>query len=65
MRIDRAKLAAEMARREWRYKLLSEMTGISSATLSAITGGKKVTEGTAQKIAQAFNMPLADLLEEV
>lgn len=63
IRIDRVKLAAEMARREWRYKYLSELTGVSRATMSAITGGKTVHPITAQRIADALNVPLERLIE--
>jgi transcriptional regulator with XRE-family HTH domain len=47
-------LAAELARREWRDKQLTEKAGISRATLSAIKGGKTITLNTAQKVAEAI-----------
>ena len=65
MRIDKAKLAYELARREWRYKKLAELSGVSRATVSAISCGKTVAPDTAQKIAQALDMPLEHLTEGV
>ena len=65
MRIDRIILASELARREWRDKRLAEYAGISRATMSAIKGGKTVAPATAQKIANALNMPIESLVEGV
>jgi putative transcriptional regulator len=53
-----------MARREWRDKRLSELSGVSRATLSAVKGGKTIAPDTAQKIARALNMPLERLIEK-
>jgi len=64
MRINRVTLAAEMARREWRDKRLSELSGVSRATVSAIRGGKTVSFATAQKIARTLNMPVDRLIEQ-
>lgn len=63
VRIDRVKLATEMAQREWRYKRLIELSGVSRATMSAVTGGKTVAPGTAQRIADALDVPLEQLIE--
>jgi DNA-binding Xre family transcriptional regulator len=52
-----------MARRDWRYKRLGELAGISSATMSAITGGKTIRPSTAQRIADALQLPLQQLVE--
>lgn len=64
MRINRVTLAAELARREWRDKKLVELSGISRATISAIKGGKTISPSTAQKIANALNMPIEQLIEK-
>ena len=64
MRIDRVILAAEMARREWRYKRLSEVSGISRATLSAVTGGKTIAPDTASRIAHALGIPVERIVEQ-
>ena len=63
MRINRAKLAYELARRGWRQKKLVELTGLSKATISAMACGKTVAPDTAQKIAAALGMALEDLIE--
>ena len=64
MRIDRVTLATEMARREWRYKRLAEVTGLSRCTLSAVTGGKTVAPDTAIRIAGALDIPVERLVEQ-
>ena len=63
VRIDRVILATEMVRREWRYKHLCELSGVSRATMSAITGGKTVAPSTAQSVADALGVPLERLIE--
>ena len=62
VRINRVRLATEMARREWRYKHLAELAGVSQATMSALTGGQAIHSDTAQRIAAALNMPLEQLV---
>lgn len=64
MRIDRIKLAAEMARSEIKVYELAEKAGISRATIIAIKGGKSCQEETAVKLAAGLGVPLADLLPE-
>lgn len=64
MRIDKAVLAYELARREWRQKKLAEISGVSRATISAISCGKTIAPITAQKIAAALNVPVEKLVEE-
>jgi len=63
MRVNRVTLATEMARREWRFKRLAEETGLSRATVSAVACGKTVAPDTAQKIANALNMSLKEIVE--
>ena len=63
MRIDSAQLAYELARREWQHKRLAELAGVSRATISAVTGGKRIAPDTAQKIAKALNMPMERLIK--
>lgn len=64
VRINRVTLATMMAQREWRYKRLIELSGVSRATVSAIAGGKTVAHSTAQRVADALNVPLDRLLEK-
>lgn len=63
MRIDRVKLAAEMARKEVNLKTLPELSGISRATISAVKGGKSCTKETALKIAHALGKDMDDIIE--
>jgi transcriptional regulator with XRE-family HTH domain len=63
VRLDRAVIAYELARREWRHQNLSEISGISRATLSAAYCGKSIAEATAVKIANALGMKVDELLE--
>lgn len=58
MRINRIKLVCELTRRDWTLKQLSETTGLSRNTLTAVKGGKSCTEATARAIANALRLPL-------
>lgn len=64
MRIDRGKLCAELARRSWTIKKLSEKSGVSRQTISYIKGGKSCTDEVGSKIAKAFEMNILELLED-
>jgi putative transcriptional regulator len=64
MRINRVTLAVEMTRRELTVNKLSELTGLTRSTISAIRGGKSIRPDTALKIADAFKMPIEQLLDE-
>lgn len=64
MRIDRIKLATEMARSEIKLYELAEKSGLTRATITAIKGGKSCKEETAVKLAAGLGVPLADLLQE-
>jgi len=64
MRLDKAKLAYELARRDMRQKHLSERSGVSRGTVSAIACGKTVALDTAQRIATALDVSLHDLIEK-
>ena len=65
MRIDRVKLIAEMARQDIRITELSEKSTVSRSTICAARCGRSITTPSAQRIANALNMPLKNLLEEV
>ena len=51
MRIDRVKLAAEMARADLNVKRLSELSGLSRATVTGVKSGKSCSKDTADKRA--------------
>ena len=64
MRIDRTKLAAELARRSWTQKKLSEESGVSRQTICYIKCGKNCTDEVGEKLAAAFGVEVTDLLED-
>ena len=51
MRVDRVKLAAEMARADLNVKRLSELSGLSRATVTGVKSGKSCSKDTADKLA--------------
>ncbi len=63
MKIDRVKLIAEMARAETGVSDLSEKSGVSRATISAIRSGKGCTRETALKIARALGVDVTEIME--
>ena len=64
MRINRIKLATEMARRDMTVTKLSELAGISRLTASNIKRGASCSSETAVKIAKDFNTSLESLTEQ-
>ncbi len=54
IRINREKLAAALARLDITGNELSEQTGLSRSTITAIRSGKSVNRETAQKVASVF-----------
>lgn len=63
MRIDRAKLIAELVRRDMTQKRLAELAGVSKATITYIRGGKSCTDEVGHKIANALGVDLKKILE--
>ena len=62
MRIDRVKLAAEMARSDVNVKRLSELSGLSRATVTGVKSGKSCSKDTADKLASVLGR---DIIMEV
>lgn len=62
MRIDRVKLAAEMARADLSVKRLSEISGLSRATVTGVKSGKSCSKDTADKLAAVLGR---DIIVEV
>lgn len=62
MRIDRVKLAAEMARADLNVKRLSELSGLSRATVTGVKSGKSCSKDTADKLASVLGR---DIIMEV
>lgn len=63
MRIDRVKLVAELARRDWSQKELAERAGISRATVNYIKSGKSCSDEVGQKIAAALRTDIKEIIE--
>lgn len=63
MRIDRIKLAAEIARADLKLYQLAEKSGITRATITAIKSGKSCKEETAVKLAAGLGVPLSALVQ--
>lgn len=63
MRIDRVKLITEMARKNIKAKELSDLSGISPATITAVRGGKACSQNTAVQIARVLGVDVHDLEE--
>ena len=64
MQIDRIKLIAEMARQRITLKELSEKSGISRVTITAVRGGKSCQTATGKCIAAALGVDITELLED-
>ena len=64
IKIDKTKLAAEIASRAMLYIDLAELSGVSRGTISSINGGKSIHPETARKIAEALNIPMCELIEK-
>lgn len=61
MRINREKMAVAMIRRDMTQKRLSELSGVSRMTITAVRGGKSCSKETADKLAAVLG---ADIIEE-
>lgn len=64
MRINRIKLVAELARRDMTQKRLAELSGVSRATINYIRAGKSCTDEVGQKIADALECDVTEILED-
>lgn len=64
MRIDRIKLVSELTRRDMTQAKLSELSGVSRATINYIKGGKSCSDEVGKKIAGALGIPVEKLIEK-
>jgi putative transcriptional regulator len=64
MRIDRVKLAAELVRKDMTIKRLSELSGLSCATVSNIKCGRACSPVTAKRLADVLGLNVSELMEE-
>lgn len=62
MRIDRERLTVAMMRRDMTQKRLSELSGVSRMTITAVKGGKSCSADTAEKLAAVLGR---DIIEKV
>ncbi|MDY3014505.1 MAG: helix-turn-helix transcriptional regulator [Evtepia sp.] len=60
MRIDRVRLAAEMARGDLTVNKLSEKAGVSRATVTAVKSGKSCSRETAEKLAAVLGRDIVE-----
>lgn len=65
MKINRLKLICLMAENDLQIKDVSELSGVSRATISSIKSGKTCADTTAFKIAAALGVKIEDIIEEV
>lgn len=65
MRIDRIKFTAIMTKYDLTAEKLSKASGVHVGTISRIRCGASCRYETARAIAQALNVPVEELLEEV
>ena len=64
MRIDRYKLGHILVDKDMTATQLSELTGLSRATISGIKCGKSCLYETAEKIAEALGIEVKDIREK-
>lgn len=62
MRIDRVLFAAELARADVNLKIISERSGLSRSTVTAVRSGKSCSEVTARRIARALGVDVEELI---
>lgn len=63
MRVDRYKLGHILVDKDMTATQLSELTGLSRATISGIKCGKSCLYETAEKIAEALGVEVKDIRE--
>lgn len=59
-RVDRAKFAAALVRKNITVKELSEVTGISRATISGVKNGKSCNDETMRKLCAILGQGIID-----
>ena len=65
MRLDRGKIAYQLAKQDLRKGELAERAGLSRNTIASVCSGKRCSEETAQKIAAALGVTVGELVEVV
>ena len=65
MRINRAEFAAALVRRDLTGKELGELTGLSRSTITAVRGGKRCSQDTADKLVRVLGEQIVERKEAV
>lgn len=60
MRIDRVKFAAALAEKDITCLRLSELSGLSRATITSVKSGKSCSPDTAQKLAAVLGREIIE-----
>ena len=64
MKVNKRKLQLAMAEKEFSAKHLSEVCGLSPATITKISNDQvEARPGTVGKIAKALNVPVTDIVD--
>lgn len=63
MRINRVKFAAALAQADLNIKQLSELTGLSRNTITAVKSGKTCSKATAEKLASCLGNEIIEQLK--
>lgn len=63
MRINRVKFAAALAQADLNIKQLSELTGLSRNTITAVKSGKTCSKTTAEKLASCLGNEIIEQLK--
>ena len=63
MRINRAEFAAALVRHDLTGKELGELTGLSRSTITAVRGGKRVSQDTAEKLVRVLGDQIVERKE--
>ena len=63
MRIDRVKLATELAKRDMTQKRLAELSGVSRATINYVRAVMSCTDEVVQRIAKALDVKPEEIIE--
>ncbi len=63
MRINRVKLVAELTKRDMTQKRLSELAGVSRATINYIKAGKSCSDEVGHKIAAALGCDVTEIIQ--
>lgn len=64
MRINRVKMIAAMAERDISGLQLAEKTGLSRSTVTAVKGGKKCSERTADLLAAVLGPEVLEVVNQ-